>query len=431
MAKRYEANWKTRDDVFDAITPNNKFASDYIIAPAGEFKPAAWLPIQWKDTASKDAFVISSGKVVAMDSEGRIVPAGLAKKMLVDSLDYTADDVANGVIDLTTGAKVTAAVSYTALAVAKALVERGLVLEDDVAAVTAAEVIPEFISAPVGICSYDVYVWAGDDPASFHNHNYQKQHLVAFQKQVQLVVPHMSSSDEAADDFDVAALDGGGSTAYAVGSFVDAGEYWDAANVSQLARYSGSLTAASPVVALGLAHQPIATPTDRTPFTCDVAGVLVRARSSADALKVEGDYFVDAKAGVLFLHSDTWATQLAAAATLTFSYSFYDDAGAAAQRFVHLDGRVKPGSKVTFDAESNLVLADLSSVPFYEVVGTVYSLISEPRGLLDKVKTAWNFSGADKSIQMPGSATKGFSDLITLTDETVADELAVVFIDIQ
>jgi hypothetical protein len=49
--------------------------------------------------------------------------------------------------------------------------------------------------------------------------------------------------------------------------------------------------------------------------------------------------------------------------------------------------------------------------------------------MLDSVKTAWNFEGADSKIQMPGTASKGFSDRITQMDEVVADTLVIVFVD--
>lgn len=429
--QRFSGNFKTRDDFFDQVTPNTKYSSDHIITQAGEFKPAAWLPIIWVDSASEDAFVISSGKVVAMDTQGRIVPAGLRTKMQSSNLVYTQTDVDHGVVNLTTGERLTGTASYTPTQVAQALVERGLVLETDIASVTAAEVIPEFISTPVGICMYDVYVWAGDDETDLSFVNYRKQHLVTFMTQVQMIVPHMVSSNEASDSFDCATLDGGGSTTYAAGAFPAAGEYWDITNIISVNRYAQLLESTSPVVALGLAHQPVARNTDRTPFGCDTDGVLVRERSGVDQISLEGDWYLDADVGVLFIHSDTWDTQVTAAATIVFDYDYYDTATAAGERFIHLDGRADPGDKVTYDADSNLVVANLGSANWYDVLGTVHSVVVEPKGLLDRVRTAWNFSNVDKYAQMPGSATKGFSDLITLTDETVADRLAIVWISVK
>ncbi len=429
---RFSSSFKAKTDVFDQITPNTKYSSDHIVTQAGEFRPAAWLPIVWVDAASDDAFVISSGKVVSMDTQGRIVPAGLRTRLLSGNLVYAQRDVDNGVVDLTTGERLTTTQSYAVLDVAKALVERGLVLETDISAVTAAEVIPRFISPPVGINQSDVYVWAGDTEADFKFTNYRKQHLVTFMTQVQMIVPHMVSANEASDSFDISTLESGGSESYVAGTFPEAGEYWDATNLASVNRYAAmDVVAATPVVALGLAHQPVARNTDRTPFGSDTAGVLVKERFSPTDIKNEGDWFLDADVGVLFLHSDTWATLDAAAATVVFDYDYYGTSTAAGDRYVHLDGRADPGDKVTFDADSNLVVADLSSALFYNVLGTVHSILVEPKGLLDRVRTAWNFSGVDKTFQMPGTATKGFSDLITLTDETVADRLAIVWISIK
>ena len=69
--KRFSSTFKTRNDVMDNITPNN-VVQPHIAVPAGEWKPARYLPVQWTGEASKDAFVISSGKVVCLDTTGRV-----------------------------------------------------------------------------------------------------------------------------------------------------------------------------------------------------------------------------------------------------------------------------------------------------------------------------------------------------------------------
>ncbi|MFM7854376.1 MAG: hypothetical protein ACKO96_21255, partial [Flammeovirgaceae bacterium] len=79
MATRLATQYRVRTDVFDSITPP-PWVQDNIVAPQGEWKPAAWLPVVFTKTnrdRGTDAFVISSGKVVGFDREGRIVPAGL------------------------------------------------------------------------------------------------------------------------------------------------------------------------------------------------------------------------------------------------------------------------------------------------------------------------------------------------------------------
>ena len=58
-------------------------------------------------------------------------------------------------------------------------------------------------------------------------------------------------------------------------------------------------------------------------------------------------------------------------------------------------------------------------------------LQKEPRGLLERVRTGWKGEEFGKDAQMPGSATNGFSDLITLSDERIADEIVIVNVKIQ
>jgi hypothetical protein len=132
---------------------------------------------------------------------------------------------------------------------------------------------------------------------------------------------------------------------------------------------------------------------------------------------------------------------------------------------MHLVGDAVAGDKVTFDSNSNFKVlpplsltaiasaqpADIADVDdhvdaafasfaleledrhFEEslVVGRVLEFQKEPRGLLERVRTGWNGSEFGADAQMPGSATKGFTDLITLSDETVADEIAIINVKIQ
>lgn len=438
-AQRYVTNWNQRTDLMDQITPNVEYVSDHKIIPGGEFKPAAWLPVVWVDAQGQDAFVISKGKVVALDTEGRVVPAGLRTK-LQSGLSYTATDVAYGVTDLTTGEVVGAAVTYTGLQVAQALVARGLVLEQNFSgAPDEPTTIPAFISMPIGISNCDVYVWAGEEGETTFT-NYRKQHLITFMTQCNLVVPQMTADLVTGGSFDATSLT---TTVFnaATEPFIDAGDLWDITNLLLVARYANVLDADSPVVALGLGtEQSIARITDRTPLTCDVTSVdvLLRERTSPDLITREGDFFLDAEVGVLFIHDDTWAALTTAAeADVDFSYYVYPDSSATtatSERYVYFVGEVVPGDCVGVDADSNLTVVPLSTTidtldDVRSVIGRVTGVLTEPAGLLDKVKTAWNFNGADSKIQMPGTATKGFSDRITFMDEVVADKLIVVFID--
>lgn len=448
--KRTNANFRLRNDVLDQITPKNVVQPD-IRAPHGPWRPAAWLPVVFTKTniqVGEDAFVCSSGKVVAMDTESYLVPAGqkLLLKAGAGALVYTARDVEWGVTDLVTGAEVAAPVSYTSIEVAEALIERGLVLEQD--AVDAGGTVPPtlqahadviidiFISPPVGYAGYDFYVWSGlPEEGNQHYTNYSKQHAVQFLTEGQLQLPHIVPDETSADAFAVATLDGAGTTVAVDGDMVSPTEYWDATNLAAITRYAPFLTAASPVVGLGLdpggggTQFRIATPTDRTPFTVDTAGVLVRHRKTPDLVQKEGDWYLDAELGVLILHSDTWATGVAATATWTFSYSYYGALpalSAANHRLVHFEGPALPGRRVTYDSQSNWIAADEGVTPEVDILGRLLKVKRSPAPLLSSVKTAWNFANAGATFQMPGSATKGFPDWITLSEEVVSDQTVIL-----
>lgn len=420
---RYSGNFKERTDVFDQITPNAVVQSN-VSVPAGEWKPAAWLPIQWVNAASEDAFVISTGKVVSFDATGRIVPSGLRIKMVAGGLTYTQNDIDYGVIDLTTGLPVATAGARTADVVRLALLNQGLVSADEVDESSATEVIERFISLPVGVCAYDVYVWAGDSPASLKFTNYQKQHLIAFFTDIQLKMAYMASTAVTNASFDMDPDLGLTATSYTTGVPIADGTFYLAAEAVQFTRYASLMTAASPVVAFGLNDRVVAKNTTRTPVTCDDASVLIRERSSIALINTAGDWYLDDENGVIFIHSTTYAALVAADTVITFSYDAYGTTGAAGERFVHLDGVARPGDFVTFDADSNFVAT--RTLTAGTILGRVVAIVREPVGLLDRVRTAWNGSNMSASSKMPGTATAGYTDTITLSSETVADKVAIV-----
>lgn len=447
--KRYDANFRLREDILDSITPNVE-VQPQIRNPAGDWKPADWLPVQWTSSnvsAGEDAFVCSWGKAVAFDSTGRLVPAGLrtalggngATSVIAGTvLTYTADDVSWKVTDLVTGVAVTAPVTYNGEQVCDALIERGLVDETEAeAAVTvpaAADadvngIIDLFISRPVGIAAYDFHVWSGRPEDGDQRYtNYSKQNAVQFLTEIQLQVPQRVAGTATAEGFDFDALNTAGTATYAAGDFVQAGGYWDIANIRQITRF-GALSATAPVAAFGFANRKVAANTTRTPITCDTAGVLVRERLAATDIAKDGDWYVDLATGTLFIHTDTFATLVALGTVNTdFNYSFYTDTGtASAHRHVHFDGPVRPGEWVVVDAESNFTAASAAQIAASEeTVGRVLAIKKEPTNLLQHVKTAWNVTGMSAAGQMPGTATNGFTDLITLSGETVADQVVIL-----
>lgn len=468
--KRFSSTFKTRNDVMDNITPNN-VVQPHISNPAGEWKPARYLPVQWTGEASKDAFVISSGKVVCMDTAGRIsdmniLAACRALSAGADDLSATAyggvtgtatnsvitydsTDVSYGVYDISTGQEAAAGAVFID-EIAQGLLDQGLVVigrdlgstpfhDGSSPASTAVLingsvngaqalancqlVIEAFFSDPVGVAAYDVFVWAGDTPDELVYTNYQKQHLIQFLTEVQLKLPLIAGAQETSVSI---------GSAYSSGSLSgqSAGTYFTNAQLTTFARYS-SLN--STVQGILLDPTGISRHTDRTPIA-DQNGVLTRSRSSVALLSQSGDFFVDADAGMLLMYdgSADWTAGDITSANFTAAvYHYAKDGTSGAYRHVHMVGPCRPGDKLSYDAQSNLCVlgSDSDAKDSAEgAIGRVMEIITEPKGLLDRVTTAFAGSSFSASAKMPGSATKGFSDMITLSGEIVADELVTVIV---
>jgi hypothetical protein len=484
--KRFSGTFKTRTDVFDNITPNNIVVtpSGGIAVPAGEFKPANWLPIAWQGSASQDYFVISSGKVVGLTSEGHIYPAGIKKTATAAAtggtvITYTASDVTAGTIDIRTGQAVTAAGAVTLTQIASGLFERGLVRADrfvklnggtDYNAATAAHnriVVNEFLSEPVGVCAYDVYAWAGDayDAEGGLNFvNYQKQHLVQFFTQAQMQMPVGGITQSSAVDL-------AGATAWNTGTGhhgaiwptpddVNVHLFLTSAQLSGLERYDDStkptwyVASGDPIMGFAVKTDDeggrLAAHTSRTP-TADANSVLANRKTSVADLTSSGDYLVDHNAGMILVYSSwssTGATLSGMSAT-SFKYYYYDQASGASSSWQQVSaiGDLEPGDYVTYDEYSNFCRHDVGSegiraadglpeglsssaataeTEIVRTIGRVIAIKEEPLGLLDRVRTAFDGSSFGASMQMPGSATSGYTDLLTLSNETVSNKVAII-----
>ena len=77
------------------VTPDIEHSEG--VRPAGTFMVADYLPQVRFDIFFKTPIVVSAGRPVAFDSNGRLVPAGLALDLLAPALAYTADDVKYGI----------------------------------------------------------------------------------------------------------------------------------------------------------------------------------------------------------------------------------------------------------------------------------------------------------------------------------------------
>ena len=227
MYQPYTGNHKTWDHVGN-LTPNIEISEG--IRPAEELHPADYLKLVRFDSYSEDYYVISAGKVVALDSDGNVVPAGLALQAaaykaawdgaggiqsvnraaavaavvaltghtagaaIYDTTDvdpvasgvavktHTGNDVILDIGDLGTTNMLVVENFFTALG---ASVEKR-VCDFDAADFAAADgdIITDAvtISAPIGIAPYNYFRWAGGggvNPADYTHHNYNRQHQVA------------------------------------------------------------------------------------------------------------------------------------------------------------------------------------------------------------------------------------------------------------
>ena len=451
---RFTSRFKTRTDIMDNITPNNVVQAN-VSVPHGEWKPASWLPVVWQNEKSKDYFVISSGKVVSFDASGRVVPSGLLRRCLdatghdTEIIDYDANDKAARVIDITTGEFYAGAgtTAVTLRAFIKAASENGWLPGESLPTEDAGNELSElkrlakkFISAPVGICAYDVYAWAGDDPANLHFTNYQKQHLIQFFTDIQMKAAHVANASTATD------------TAAQV-------DLINNASLKVMPRYAG-LPLDSNVVGLKLT-QPAAAYTTRTPVVIDNSangGQALRRRSEPSLISKVGDWYLDDEASILLMWEENGDQKPGTFVSVTYyqyegAQSSFGEAGE--EKYIHFIGDCRPGDFVTFDKLSNMTVRS-PSLTLVDVdaqddttanesaildmlqeredftIGRVMDIIKEPRGLLERVRTGFQGDEFDAASKMPGSATGGFSDMITLSAElqTVADQIVVVNVKI-
>jgi hypothetical protein len=364
---QYSANHKVWDHVGNIIPDVEHSEGE---RPAIEFKPAAWLPVVYKDKYFEDWNVIMPAKIVALDNDGRVVPAqyGLAAA----TYTYTQNDVDAGVVDVKTGLPLLVGAIGTAN-----------VADIDTFMGRAAE--EAAISKPIGVAPYAYLRWAGGDgsnPAQFIENNYQRQHQVAVLCDYVINVPLIPATQTA--------------TSLAFGS------------------PSAGISTSSAV-----GNLPVATNTPRTPivFSSTDAGKFTNQVSSLAQVLSTGDWFINQLTGVVSVFAS-------AAPTVNISYYHYAAAASTFSVFASATGNLHAGDFVKCDANSNFVLA-ASNVNFQDVIGQILERDANfPKDALDRVRTAFNPSintlgtGAlpgslGQLDQMPGSATGGMPASIT------------------
>jgi hypothetical protein len=183
-------SYKTYDDR-GHITPNFEYSEG--IRPAGEYMPAPYLSAVRFNVFFEEHFVLSGGKVVAFDSNGYIVPAGLKKeaeayKTVFDASGEVAADAA-------------ATIRYSNMDVGDGVLNAGLVLVVDGEPVVkhmfdigsgAPLAYDVTVSNPIGISSYNYWRHPGgngENPADFNKYNFNLQNKVAFVCDYVLQVP--------------------------------------------------------------------------------------------------------------------------------------------------------------------------------------------------------------------------------------------------
>ncbi len=238
MYQPYTTNHKKWDHVGN-MTPNVEISEG--IRPAEELAPAAYLRLVRFDKYLEDYYVVSAGKVVALDTNGDVVPAGLKYQkedfatgtgidgssgtaigsvtgILKDGVDdggttdvedvlgfvristnwninmdaYGAADLAPVGSDVTVKNAAGADVENLELVVEShfevdiggSWYELGDLTQGqlDGAKATILNVRSSVrVSTPIGIAPYNFFRWAGDasNPANYVHHNYKMQHQVA------------------------------------------------------------------------------------------------------------------------------------------------------------------------------------------------------------------------------------------------------------
>jgi len=416
---QYTASHKTWDHVGNP-TPNVEYSESH--RPHGEFMPADWLPVGRFEKYYEEYFTVSVGKVVAMDLDGRLVPAGLKTAFAVaagDVLSYTATDITEGVIDLTTGITVAAAGGYTRAEITAALILRGKI--------DTGQNAEDFISLPVGVAPYNYYKWAGGDgfnPSQYTKANFNMQHRAAILCDYVIEVPLVPASATQIDLSAVAAIENG-----AVDDWNETGGRWKSNTALQATtRWAAAAVLNTDTVGLVLPSLSMAKSTASSTVTFSSSTDFARERNSIAELVQSGDYFIDYDVGCILLYES--GGNAAPMATGTIDYYHYDNSPASVSTYACAIGDLKPGDLVRADANSNYVAAETFAagtriadgtglvteaelaaamnevaVREDEIVGQVLELETHPRDLLERVRTAYATLGT--LDQMPGSATLG------------------------
>lgn len=437
------------------------------VAPQNDLAAAAWLPVSatainsaagyftydYQRHVFTDKVVIMPGKLVALTTEaltgdnslvslnqgtvGRLVPAGIRLAWKAagsgdEILEYTAEDVAERIEDLTTGLPVAIAIQYDKAAVTAALKERGLIKNGD-----SCEAL---ISRPIGVAANVVYAWAGGDgtqPNKLRFMNYRRENKSTFwtgqDHTLRLPVAPATTGAEA-----IPAI----STKISTLAEFEAGTAkWLLGSETVLStlfttRYAGLTNTnwvALAVGTRGIEHNIYNLLAVKTSGGTDKTSTVLKVeKTSPNSVSKAGDYFVDRDLGVVFLYDaggNGLPANVIATDVIYFAYSpvpAVDTVAAPVKVFASVTGAVKPGDYLAYDKYSNFVpyiarpdetddtnggSVDLVDPTTFhrpeDIVGKCYTLDRSPKADLAAVKTFHDYDGVSLADRTPGSANDG------------------------
>jgi hypothetical protein len=450
---QYSATHKVYDKVGNIIPD---ICHSEGVSPAGEFKPAAWLPVQFKDKHFENWMVILPGKLIALDPDGCVMPAYYGASTTPD-VTYTQNDIDAGTIDISTGLPV-ASTKVVNLEYLSGVKESGWT-----AALAGVSKTSGFMGRfgvawpgcvskstvgliyPIGVAPYAYLQWCGGDgfnPAEYYQYNYNMQHQVAplCDYVIKLPLIPAPSGSETVDGTKTA-------SALVIGTAnVHSRAYAQANATGRYDATTGTVPVLStyPVIAVALDNFPVAQNTARTTITLsctagDVSSILVNEKTALVAVTQAGDYFVDYPMGVIFIYSSDGTTvpvALSGATAATIVYYHYDGSATILSKFacvIASSSDLKAGDflKCNTAVGSDWILADPTTDNFATIMGQVVGFEVHPKDYLQHVHTAFmpalatdatgsmaNGAIATSSVnlgqmdQMPGSATGGVPDLI-------------------
>jgi hypothetical protein len=462
---QYSANHKVWDHVGN-ILPDIEHSEGE--RPAFPFHPAPWLPVKFYDKFYENWNVIMPGKILALDPYGYVMPAeyGLGGA----TVTYTANDVTAGVIDIATGVAVTTAKVVT-LTQLNGTMEAGWTAAlagvangsggktSGFMGVYGKSYADSTVKYPIGVAPYAYLQWAGGDgsnPANYTYHNFNMQHQVAVLCDYVLKLPVIPG--QIANET-VNKTTAGNLVIGTQGTHTRAQAIANSTGRYQTTTGSNPIQGTDTVIALALENYPVSAHTARTQFVLsssvssdNVSTVLVTCQPSIAAVRMAGDFYVDTEVGVVFIYSADGVTVPAAITGATgnvrITYYHYVTAPGVYSQFscvLATTTELVPGDFLGCGAGSNWVRINpaAGSTNYAGVLGQVLGFVTEPQDGLDKVRTAYspaintssagsmanavagsNSANLGQMDQMPGSASRGYSDLITFAG--AADTYCIV-----